>query len=150
MREIALNYQALLQQVFLYRKRAYAPYSGFSVGAALLGADGRIFGGCNIENSAYSPTLCAERTAFAKAISEGCRDFAALAVAGGPSGEEPRDYVSPCGVCRQWLVEFCRPEMPVILARTPEDYRIYSCGELLPHSFSAKMLCETEESDCSL
>lgn len=135
-----LDINALLKTALLYREKAYAPYSSFSVGAALLTADGQIFGGCNIENAAYSPTLCAERTAFAKAVSEGCRDFKALAVVGGPLGQPPKDFVPPCGVCRQWLVEFCSAEMPLILARTMDDYRIYTCADLMPHGFSAQML----------
>lgn len=128
----------LIQTAFDYRKRAYAPYSKFAVGAALLTKDGKIFGGCNIENSAFSPTLCAERTAFAKAISEGHMDFAALAVVGGPLEQAAplSEYTPPCGVCRQWLAEFGAPDMPVILARALDDYQVYSCAELLPHSFS--------------
>ncbi|MBQ6808537.1 MAG: cytidine deaminase [Firmicutes bacterium] len=131
---------ALLEAAFLYREKAYAPYSGFSVGAALLTQDGSIFGGCNIENAAYSPTLCAERTAFAKAISEGQRHFKALAVVGGPQGQAPVDFIPPCGVCRQWLAEFCSADMPVFLAKSMEEYQSYTCAELLPHSFSPHML----------
>ena len=116
------------------RKMAYIPFSGPAVGAALLAEDGRIFTGCNIENSAYSPTICAERTAFAKAISEGCREFRAIAIAGG-FGEIPETYCAPCGVCRQVMVEFCDKDFTVILARTPDDYKQYTLEEIMPLGF---------------
>ncbi len=130
--------QELIETALAYRQNAYTPYSGFAVGAALLTEDRRIFGGCNVENAAFSPTLCAERTAFAKAVSEGCRSFAALAVVGGPATEDAplSQFCPPCGVCRQWLAEFCDPEMPVILAKSVTDYKLLSCGELLPEAFS--------------
>lgn len=132
------DHKSLLRAAFEYRERAYAPYSHFKVGAALLTADGQIFGGCNIENSAYSPILCAERTAFAKAVSEGQREFIALAVVGGPEEEQPplSNYTAPCGVCRQWMQEFCPADMPVLLGRSDADYRLHTCGELLPFGFS--------------
>ena len=116
------------------RKMAYIPFSGHAVGAALLAKDGRVFTGCNIENSSYSPTICAERTAFAKAISEGCREFTAIAIAGG-FGEVPQDYCPPCGVCRQVMVEFCDRDFAVILARTPDDYKQYTLEEIMPLGF---------------
>lgn len=117
---------------------AYAPYSGFQVGAALLCADGSVYQGCNIENAAYSPTNCAERTAVFKAVSEGEREFTAIAVVGG-SGETLDAACTPCGVCRQVLAEFCEPEMPVILG-TPEEMRVLTLGELLPFAFTKKNL----------
>ena len=122
------------------RKNAYAPYSGFRVGAALLTADGRVYTGCNIENAAYTPTNCAERTAFFKAISEGVLDFSAIAVAGG-SGEEPADFCAPCGVCRQVMAEFCDGDFRIVLGNR-EAIRVYTLNEILPLSFSSKDLEE--------
>ena len=116
------------------RKMAYAPFSGHAVGAALLAKDGRVFTGCNVENSAYSPTICAERTAFVKAVSEGAREFTAIAIAGG-FGEVPETYCAPCGVCRQVMVEFCDKDFQIILAKTPEDFRIYTLEEIMPLGF---------------
>lgn len=116
------------------RERSYAPYSGFRVGAALLASDGQVFIGCNIENGAYSPSMCAERVAFAKAVSEGCREFSAIAVAGG-AGEAPDDYCPPCGVCRQVMTEFCKPDFQIILAKSPSDCRTYTLEEIMPLAF---------------
>lgn len=119
---------------------AYAPYSGFKVGAALLTASREIYTGCNIENAAFSPTVCAERTAFFKAISEGEREFAAIAIIGGKDGI-PTGYTAPCGVCRQVMAEFCSPQdFYVILARSEGDYRKYRLEELFPLGFSPKNL----------
>ncbi len=119
---------------------SYVPYSHFHVGAALLAENGRIYTGCNIENAGYSPTNCAERTALFKAVSEGERDFRAIAVVGGKEGNI-EDYVAPCGVCRQVMMEFCEPEkFYIILARSVEEYQVYTLAELLPLSFSAKNL----------
>ena len=116
------------------RKNAYAPYSGFRVGAALLTADGKVFTGCNIENASYSPTNCAERTAFFKAVSEGARGFAAIAVAGG-KGESPDALCAPCGVCRQVMAEFCTPDFRVILGDGAHQ-SVCALRDLLPLSFS--------------
>ena len=113
------------------RKKAYCPYSGVSVGAALLCADGRIFTGCNIENAAFSPSICAERSAFASAVSAGVRDFTAIAVRGG-KGEKPDACFPPCGVCRQVMAEFCAPDFEVILSKD----EIKTLGELIPSAFS--------------
>lgn len=114
---------------------AYAPYSGFKVGAALLTGNGKIYTGCNIENSAYTPTNCAERTAFFKAVSEGETQFQAICVLGGEDGK-PESYTPPCGVCRQVMTEFCDPEQfQVILAINKKDYKIYKLSELMPLSF---------------
>lgn len=119
------------------RKYSYAPYSNFRVGAALLADNGTIYGGCNIENAAYGPSNCAERTAIFKAISEGVRDFTAIAIAGGPE-EGIKDFCAPCGVCRQVMMEFCHPEsFRIILAKSEDEYRIYTLAELMPLSFSA-------------
>lgn len=115
-------------------KMSYSPYSHFRVGAALLAKDGTVFRGCNIENSGFSPTNCAERTAMFKAISEGVRDFKAIAVVGGREGKI-EDFCAPCGVCRQVLCEFCSPDLPVYLF-DGKNYKTYTLGELLPASFS--------------
>lgn len=119
---------------------AYTPYSGFLVGAALLTESGEIYTGCNIENAAYTPTNCAERTAFFKAVSEGERHFAAICIVGGKDGKLA-DYTSPCGVCRQVMMEFCEPEQfKIILAISREEYRIYTLKELLPEGFGPARL----------
>lgn len=131
----------LIQAALDAREFAYAPYSGFRVGAALLARDGRIFTGCNVENAAYGPSNCAERTAVFKAVSEGARDFTAIAVAGGPGEGAPESYTAPCGVCRQVLMEFCAPEhFLVLLGRGDLTWKEYTLAELLPVSFSPKDL----------
>lgn len=123
----------LLERALEAREKAYAPYSGFSVGAALLTKDGKVYTGCNIENAAFSPTNCAERTALFKAVSEGEREFTAIAIVGG-KGDTLNEICAPCGVCRQTLMEFCDYTFRVILG-TPENIRRYTLGELLPFSF---------------
>ena len=121
-------------------KYAYAPYSGFCVGAVLRTKSGRYYTGCNIENAAYTPTNCAERTAFFKAISEGERAFEAICIVGGKQGELTA-YTAPCGVCRQVMMEFCNPEdFRMILAMGKEDYKIYTLKELLPLGFGVDNL----------
>ena len=122
--------KALLRAAMEVRKFSYAPFSGFHVGAALLSADGKIFSGCNIENSAYSPTLCAERCALAKAVSEGVRKFIAIAVVGPEDSE-----TTPCGVCRQVLYEFCDESLIVLCGGTEEHYMETTLGALLPKGF---------------
>ncbi|MBQ7358639.1 MAG: cytidine deaminase [Lachnospiraceae bacterium] len=116
------------------RKHAYTPYSEFKVGAALLLKNGEIVTGCNIENSAFSPTNCAERTAFFKAISEGERDFVAIAVVGGKK-EIPESFAFPCGVCRQVMREFCEDDFQIIVAKTKQEYKIFTLPQLLPEGF---------------
>ena len=116
--------------------RAYAPYSGFKVGAALLCADGTVYQGCNIENASFSPTVCAERTALFKAVSEGHREFAALAVCGGKDGVI-EGFFPPCGVCRQVMREFCGDDFPVYLAGANGTWQMKTLAELLPLSFRA-------------
>ena len=114
------------------QKAAYAPYSNFKVGAALLTKDGKIYTGCNIENAAYGPTVCAERVAVFKAVSEGKRNFSAIAVAGGDLSEG----APPCGICRQVLSEFCTEEMSILIVKDGgTSFDSYTLGELLPHSF---------------
>ena len=119
---------------------SYVPYSHFHVGAALLAKNGTVYGGCNIENAGYTPSNCAERTAFFKAVSEGERSFAAIAIVAGP---ENGDLVltAPCGVCRQVMMEFCDYEtFPIILGTSPNDYKIMTLKEILPLGFGPKNL----------
>lgn len=113
---------------------AYAPYSGYRVGAALLTTDGEIFTGCNIENSSFSPTVCAERTAIFKAVSEGKREFSAIAVAGGKDGKIEGAF-PPCGVCRQVMAEFCEPDFTVLLVTGEKIYEKHTLSEILPLAF---------------
>ena len=114
---------------------ASTPYSHFDVGAALLTKDRKIYTGCNIENAGYTPSNCAERTAFFKAVSEGVREFEAICVAGGMNGE-PAEYTAPCGVCRQVMMEFCDPKtFQIILVKNREEYKIMTLEELLPMGF---------------
>jgi cytidine deaminase len=120
------------------RTKAYAPYSGFSVGAALLTKSGRVYTGCNIENAAYSPTNCAERTAFFKAVSEGEREFLAIAIVGG-KGEEIQELCAPCGVCRQVMAEFCNADFRILLG-SAKKISVYSLDALLPLSFGKQNL----------
>ena len=115
------------------RKASYSPYSHFKVGAALLTKSGKTYLGCNVENAAYTPTNCAERTAVFKAVSEGEREFSAIAIVGG-SGEEPAEFCAPCGICRQVLAEFCDQDFRVLLG-TPNSFKAYTLSELLPFSF---------------
>ena len=117
--------------------RAYAPYSGFTVGAALLCADGTVYEGCNIENASYSPTVCAERTAFFKAVYDGHRDFTAIAVCGGKEGKIT-GFFPPCGVCRQVMGEFCSPDFKIYMIGPEESFREVTLSQLLPFSFSGK------------
>ena len=117
------------------RMRSYSPYSGFSVGAALLTGDGRVYLGCNIENAAYSPTVCAERVAFFKAISDGARDFSAIAIVGAPRGEEARSACPPCGVCRQVMAEHCEPDAFRIVLAEGDGTRAVLLRELYPEAF---------------
>lgn len=114
---------------------SYTPYSGFKVGAVLLTKGGKFYTGCNIENAAYTPTNCAERTAFFKAVSEGEKEFQAICIVGGKDGILT-DYTAPCGVCRQVMMEFCEPDtFRIILAISKEQYRIVTLKELLPLGF---------------
>ena len=116
-------------------KFSYTPYSNFKVGAALLTKSGKIYTGCNIENASYTPTNCAERTAFFKAVSEGVRDFQAICIVGGKGGKLT-GYTAPCGVCRQVMMEFCNPKtFQIILAVDKERYEIYTLEELMPLGF---------------
>ncbi len=130
-----MNERELVCAAIRARERSYAPYSGFRVGAALLTAQGNLYTGCNIENAGYSPTNCAERTAFFKAVSEGEKEFSAIAVAGWADSENA-GFAYPCGVCRQVMMEFCDPEIfYVIVAACEDNYAVHTLGELLPHGF---------------
>lgn len=129
----------LIRLAFAAMEGAYAPYSGCKVGAALLTQDGQVFTGCNIENASYTPTVCAERTAFFKAVSEGRREFSKIAVVGGKDGVVT-DYFVPCGVCRQVMSEFCGDDFQVLIAKSEEDYLAKTLNDLLPLRFSPKYI----------
>lgn len=126
------NYSSLAKAAIDASKNAYVPYSKFRVGAALLCDDGTVVLGCNIENSSFGATICAERTAMCKAVSEGHRKFTAIAI----FADVGDDYIVPCGICRQFMSEFCPPDLPVVRVRTPDDYIITPLGTLLPGFFS--------------
>ena len=118
------------------REMSYAPYSHFKVGAALLTKDGKLYHGCNIENAAYTPTNCAERTAFFKAVSEGVREFDKIAIVGAMKGIEKPDKCPPCGVCRQVMMEFCNPKtFKIILSDEKDNIYEYTLEEILPMGF---------------
>ncbi len=121
------------------RNTAYAPYSGCLVGAALLTVSGAVYTGSNVENASYGATLCAERTAIVKAVSEGERQFTMLAIAGG-KGEQLDGGFPPCGMCRQVLAEFCAPDLPVLVVTGADTYTEYTLAQLLPYSFTADNL----------
>lgn len=127
--------QALIRKAFEGQQFAYTPYSHFRVGAALRAKDGRVYTGCNIENAGYTPTNCAERTALFKAVSEGVREFDAIAIVGSRQGEVNTLVTGPCGVCRQALYEFGGDALTVIMAKTEDDYIVTTLGALLPYGF---------------
>lgn len=136
-----MDERELLALAIRAREHAYVPYSHWAVGAALLASSGRVYTGCNIENAAYTPTNCAERTAFFKALSEGERNFAAIAVAGGPEHTEPEEICTPCGVCRQVMMEFCDPGQFRVILGTKDGVRaVMTLGELLPAGFGPQTL----------
>lgn len=131
----------LLEEAKKARLKAYTPYSNFKVGAALLTKSGKIYLGCNIENATYTPTNCAERTAFFKAVSEGEREFEKIAIVGAKDGEDANEMCTPCGVCRQVMMEFCNPkEFQIILADGENTCRVMTLEELLPCGFSSANL----------
>lgn len=128
----------LISEAYQAQKSSYAPYSHFQVGAALLGISGKVYRGCNIENAAFTPTNCGERTAFFKAVSEGEKEFRAIAIVGNKENEELdiEAFTSPCGVCRQVMAEFCKPdEFQIIMANRSDNYKVYTLKELLPLGF---------------
>lgn len=136
-----MNESQLIEEAIAARETAYTLYSGFAVGAALLTKSGRVYRGCNIESASYTPSNCAERTAFFKAVSEGEREFAAIAIVGGKSGAPVSEYCPPCGVCRQVMMEFCEPEtFRVVLGRNAKEWKSYTLAELLPLGFGRKDL----------
>ena len=133
------NRSELIRAAFEAQKKSYAPYSRFEVGAALLTAEGDVYGGCNIENASYPACNCAERTAFYRAVFDGKRHFTAIAIVGKLREKEAFDFCAPCGICRQVMTEFCDPEkFEVVLARTPEEYKVYLLAELIPLWFTGK------------
>ena len=124
----------LIEEAMKAREFSYSPYSNFKVGAALLAKNGKVYTGCNIENAAFTPTNCAERTAFFKAVSEGVTEFEKIVIVAGKDAIE--DYTAPCGVCRQVMMEFCNPsKFMVIMAKTPEDYKEMTLEEVMPMGF---------------
>ena len=124
----------LVSEAVEARKKSYSPYSHFAVGAALLCTDGTVYTGANIENASYSPTVCAERVAFFRAIHDGKRSFSAIAIVGGPSGEDISEFCAPCGVCRQVIGEFCSDDFLIILS-DGKEIRTHTLDELLPYRF---------------
>ncbi len=136
-----MDYNLLIKKALEARKTAYAPYSNFTVGAALFAKDGQIFLGCNVESATFAPGTCAERNAIFMAVAQGVKDFEAIAVVGGKTDTCTLDYCPPCGVCRQMLVEFCNPEeFVIIIAKSESEYFIKTLEELLPMSFGPKNL----------
>lgn len=134
------EYSVLLQRALDAREFAYAPYSGFTVGAALVSSDGKIFTGCNIESAAYSVCNCAERTAFFKAISEGVMSFKAIAIVGGKKNEKINNFCFPCGVCRQVIQEFCDVNTFKVVLSNGDNIKVFDFLELLPYGFSNSSL----------
>ena len=135
-----LPVKELIEQAFHAMSYAYTPYSHFKVGAALLAKNGEIYQGCNIENAAYTPSNCAERTAFFKAVSAGVKEFEGICIVGGQGGAVT-ELTAPCGVCRQVMMEFCNPkEFQIILATDIENYKIFKLEELLPMGFGPENL----------
>ena len=132
----------LVKKAYEAQRFSYSPYSGFQVGAALLTRNGKVYTGCNIENAAFSPTNCAERTAFFKAVSEGEREFEAIAIVGNKKDapKEAREFCSPCGVCRQVMLEFVNPEEFMVILGNGEETKEFTLKELLPESFSPSMV----------
>lgn len=130
-----IGYEKLIREAIDVRKNAYCKYSGFAVGAALLTLDGSIFIGCNVENCCGTSN-CAERTAFFKAISEGKRQFSAIAIVGGHVDEEITEFCYPCGICRQVMAEFCEDTFKIVCAKNENEYEVHTLGEMLPFSFN--------------
>ncbi|MBR2046643.1 MAG: cytidine deaminase [Agathobacter sp.] len=135
------RYEELIEMALEVRMLAYTPYSHFKVGAALLGKNGVVYKGCNVENASYPATNCAERTAIFSAVAEGQKEFEAIAIVGGKEDAKELDLCAPCGICRQVLREFCDPEsFEVILAKNKDDYKVFKLEELLPMSFGPEDL----------
>lgn len=132
--------QWLVEEALKARKTAYAPYSHYHVGAALLTVGAKIYHGANIENASYGASNCAERTAIFKAVNAGERKFVAIAVVGGKEGEEPTEYAYPCGICRQVMQEFMESDFNIIVAKSVNDYKCYTLAELLPEGFGGSSI----------
>ena len=142
--------EALVQLAIEARNHAYVPYSHYAVGAALLCSDGTVYGGANLENAAYTPSNCAERTAFFRAVFEGRRDFVAIAVVGGPEGEAPSAWCTPCGVCRQVIREWCDPAtFRIVLGKADAAPREYLLQDILPMGFGPEDLGESSPAGAS-
>ena len=137
-----MNKEELVKKAYEAQKFSYSPYSGFQVGAALLAGSGKIYTGCNIENAAFSPTNCAERTAFFKAVSEGEKEFQGIAIVGNKKDapKEELEFCTPCGVCRQVMLEFVNPEEFLIISGKGHEIKEFTLKELLPESFSPSMV----------
>ena len=135
-----MNYDKLVQKAIEMTKMSYVPYSHFHVGEALLDKNGKVWTGCNIENATFGATNCAERTAIFKAVSDGAREFTAIAIVGGPEDSNGNvvlnDFCPPCGICRQVLSEFCDKDFKIILANGKGEQKVFTLAELLPESFS--------------
>lgn len=140
-----MNDRELIKAALEARDFSYSPYSGFSVGAALLCSDGKVYTGCNIESSVFTPTTCAERTAFFKAISEGRYDFVRIAVVGGKVGQPASPSCTPCGVCRQVMKEFCKPDFKIIMASSETEYTTATLEVLLPRAFDKSEVRSDDE-----
>ncbi|MBR3288244.1 MAG: cytidine deaminase [Lachnospiraceae bacterium] len=137
------KYIRLINKAFEIRKKAYSPYSGYKVGAALLCGNGQMYLGCNIENSAFGPSICAERTAFVEAVKNGERDFDAIAIVTGHDNSDVYEMASPCGVCRQFMSEFCDDGFKIIMTKMDKegnllDSKILNMNEILPDRFKLK------------
>lgn len=130
----------LIEAALEARNGSYAPYSKYQVGAALLTRAGKIYQGGNIENASYGAANCAERTAFFKAVSEGEKEFSAIAIAGGLKGKAPADYAYPCGICRQVMKEFVRDDFQIIVAKSATEYRAFTLAEMLPFGFGGESI----------
>lgn len=135
-----MDYRALIEEAKIARKSSYCPYSHFAVGAALVLEDGRIIHGCNIENASFGATNCAERTAIFKAVSEGKKNFKAIAIVGGPVDEEAKEFCPPCGICRQVMMEFCDPKTFEIVLAQNDEIKTYTLEEILPEGFGPSNL----------
>ena len=133
-----MNLETLILEAEDVRRFSYAPYSRFTVGAALLASDDTVYRGCNVENASFALSLCAERTAFCSAIADGQRHFVAIAIVGGEETQDHLEYCFPCGSCRQVMTEFCESDFEIIVAKSCNDYTVYTLKELLPHGFSLK------------
>lgn len=139
MREIIIQ-EKWIDAAFEAREKAYAPYSGFTVGAALITEENKIYKGCNIENASYGATNCAERTAFFKAVSEGEHGFKAIVIVGGKAGELPETFAFPCGMCRQVMTEFCNEDFCVICVKSKNDIQVFSLKDLNPFGFDKEAM----------